>query len=149
MAGGLDIFKFVTPFFCPGDLRARAGVSSDKAGRSLRCRGQMWSLCWGRGGLHEFISGGTYRCKVTRKMRALPVMVKQDVWRAVTSSLCWGGHCGWWEECVSTQEEFSPRGGLVRRGAKPPAVCCFFLASAHFGPFFSFSFFLPWVVGAH
>ena len=56
-------------------------------------------------------------CKVTRKMKALPVMAKQDVWR--------GGHCGRWEECVSSQEEFSLHGGLVRRGARPPAVVSF------------------------
>ncbi len=67
-------------------------------------------------------------------MRALPVMAKQDVCRAVTSSLC-RGHCGWWE-CVSTWEELSLHGGLARRCAKQAAVCCFFLASAHFAPFY-------------
>lgn len=37
---------------------------------------------------------------------------------------------------MSTQEEFSLHGGLVRRSAKPAAVCCSHLASAHFGPFY-------------
>lgn len=65
--------------------------------------------------------------------RAPLVMLKQDVWRAVTSSLCWG-HCGEWE-CVSTWEELSLHGSLVRHAAKQTAVCCFFLASPHFAPF--------------
>lgn len=37
---------------------------------------------------------------------------------------------------MSPREEFSPHGGLVRRDAKQAAVCCFFLATAHFALFY-------------
>lgn len=41
----------------------------------------------------------------TREVRALLVMLKQDVWSALTSSLC-GGHCGLWESVCRLERNY-------------------------------------------
>lgn len=82
--------------FCPGDLRARATVSSDTVSSSPKCAdvaavlkekgggGGGWGGC-----ISEFICmvepAGV---RLPSELRALVVMVKQDVGKAVTSSVC-------------------------------------------------------------